>query len=167
MEVTVGHAYNFQPASEDSSGRILSFSIQNRPKWATFNTSTGQLSGIPQFTDSGTDSNIAISANDGVATASLTPFTIQVIQSSASRIAITWSAPSENTDGAEVSDLVGFRIHYGTSPTQMTSSIDIDSVGILSYDLTNLAPGTWYFAVAAFNSENVESNWSSIGSSTI
>ena len=165
--VTVGQSYSFQPVSTNSSGRILSFSIQNKPKWATFNTSTGQLSGVPQSMDGGTDSSIVISANDGVAAASLTAFAIQIIQSSTSRIAIAWTAPSENTDGAAANNLTGYRIYYGTSPTQLTSSIDVNSVGVLNYELTNLAPGTWYFAVAALNSDNVESNWSSIGNATI
>ena len=169
---TVGQLYSFQPAGSDPAGRILSFSIQNKPKWAGFNTSTGHLSGTPTAIDSGTDANIVISANDGADTAALTPFTIHVTQtataqSTTDRATVAWTAPTENTDGSEVSNLSGYRIHYGTSPTELTSTIDINNAGVLSYVVGNLTPGTWYFAVAAVNSDNVESNLSSIGKATI
>jgi hypothetical protein len=86
---------------------------------------------------------------------------------SVNRITLSWTAPTENTDGESVSHLVGYRIHYGTSPTELTATVDINSVAVLSYELSNLKPATWYFAVAAVNSENIESNLSSIGKTTI
>src|SRR6185312_14246760 len=39
--VQVGQAYNFQPTAKDSSGATLSFSVQNKPSWATFSIATG------------------------------------------------------------------------------------------------------------------------------
>lgn len=43
--VTVGQAYLFQPTASDADGNTLTFSVQNRPAWATFSTATGRLSG--------------------------------------------------------------------------------------------------------------------------
>ena len=34
--VTVGQAYSFTPTASDPDGQALSFSIANRPSWATF-----------------------------------------------------------------------------------------------------------------------------------
>src|SRR5690606_35966569 len=66
------------PAASDPDGDTLRFSISNRPSWASFSTSTGQLSGTPRSSHIGTYSNIVISVTDGNATTSLGPFTIQV-----------------------------------------------------------------------------------------
>jgi len=48
------------------------------PAWATFDTATGRLSGVPQATDVGNTPNIVISVSDGEATASLPAFTLSV-----------------------------------------------------------------------------------------
>lgn len=77
--VTVGNAYGFVPTSNDADGDTLTFSIQNKPSWATFVTATGALSGTPASSDAGTYANIIITADDGNGgTASLAAFTIEV-----------------------------------------------------------------------------------------
>ena len=76
--VTAGSAYNFQPTASDADGNSLSFSIQNRPGWANFNTSTGRLYGTPTENQVGTTSNIVISVSDGLASRSLAAFSIRV-----------------------------------------------------------------------------------------
>src|SRR5690606_18679553 len=76
---TVGTLYSFTPTASDPDRDTLGFSIENRPSWATFSSSTGRLSGTP--TSSGTFSNIIITVSDGQATASLPPFSITVIGS--------------------------------------------------------------------------------------
>ena len=58
-------AYNFQPKASDPDGNTLTFSIQNKPSWLVFNTTTGKLSGTPSSADVGTYSNIVISVSDG------------------------------------------------------------------------------------------------------
>jgi hypothetical protein len=77
----VGVAYSFQPTAKDPEGRALTFSIRNKPSWATFSTSTGKLSGTP--TTAGTYSSIMIIVTDGVTSASLLPvFNIAVAAAS-------------------------------------------------------------------------------------
>ncbi len=72
----VGVAYAFQPSAKDPEGRTLTFSVSNRPAWASFSKSTGRLSGTP--TVAGTFSNIRISVSDGRKSKSLSAFTITV-----------------------------------------------------------------------------------------
>jgi hypothetical protein len=176
----VGIPYGFQPSSDDPAGRTLSFSIKNKPPWAAFNTSTGYLFGTPIAGDGGTNANILISASDGAASTNLPAFSIHVTQavlavprsataapSTASGLTVTWVQPTLNTDGSVITNLTGYRIHYGTTPTELTNTVDVDGTNILSYVLTDLAPGIWYYAVTAVNSESTESDLSSIGSSTI
>jgi hypothetical protein len=75
---TVGTAYSFTPTGSDPDGQTLSYTIANRPSWATFNAATGRLSGTPVSTNAGTFSNIAITVSDGSLTASLPAFSITV-----------------------------------------------------------------------------------------
>src|SRR6185503_16179947 len=75
---TVGAAYAFAPTASDPDGGTLTFAIQNRPSWATFNATTGRLTGTPAAANVGAFPNIAISVSDGAASASLPAFTITV-----------------------------------------------------------------------------------------
>jgi hypothetical protein len=77
--VTAGQTYSFTPSASDSQGRPLVFAIANKPAWATFNTSSGTLSGAPPSSSVGTYSNIAIAASDGLTTATLPVFSVQVL----------------------------------------------------------------------------------------
>src|SRR4029077_14332328 len=76
--VVAGQSYSFTPTTTDPSGRTLTFSISNKPSWATFNTATGQLSGTPAAANVGTYTNILISVSDGVSNAALPAFAIAV-----------------------------------------------------------------------------------------
>lgn len=57
---------------------ILSFTIENKPSWATFDTVTGELSGMPATADIGEYKEIQLSVNNGAYTSYLTPFEITV-----------------------------------------------------------------------------------------
>jgi len=76
--VVAGQNYSFTPTTTDPSGKTLTFSISNKPSWANFSTSTGQLSGTPAAGNVGTYSNIVISVSDGTQSASLAGFSISV-----------------------------------------------------------------------------------------
>jgi hypothetical protein len=76
--VVAGEAYLFAPSASDAAGNPLTFVIANRPVWATFDPTTGQLSGTPAVGNIGNYPNIVISVSDGTLTASLPAFTIAV-----------------------------------------------------------------------------------------
>jgi hypothetical protein len=80
--VTAGQAYAFTPSATDSEGRALVFAIANKPPWATFTASSGQLSGTPPAASVGTYSNIVIAVSDGLRTATLPAFAVQVLAGS-------------------------------------------------------------------------------------
>ncbi|RLJ21158.1 hypothetical protein DJ030_05385, partial [bacterium endosymbiont of Escarpia laminata] len=75
---TEGTAYSFTPSASDPDGDGLTFSIVNKPAWASFNTTTGQLSGTPVAGTAGNYSNIGISVFDGTVSATLNAFQIIV-----------------------------------------------------------------------------------------
>ncbi len=80
---------------------------------------------------------------------------------------LSWSAPTENTDGSALTNLTGYDIYYGTSASSMTQKITISTVGMLTYVVSNLASGTWYFQVESVNAAGVDSSPSTTVSTTI
>ncbi|HVS76958.1 MAG TPA: putative Ig domain-containing protein [Steroidobacteraceae bacterium] len=163
---TAGTLYTFTPKAGDTDGDPLSFSVQNKPSWATFSIATGTLSGTP--TSSGTFSSIVISVSDGYTSASLAPFSINVTQPVTSGSAtLSWTAPVNNTDGSALTDLAGYRIHYGSSPSALSTVIDIANAGATGYTIGSLTSGTWYFAVSAYTTSGLESTLSNTGSKSI
>src|SRR5581483_12005001 len=151
---TVGTLYTFTPKANEPDGDPLSFSVKNKPSWASFSISTGTLSGTPAAANVGTFSNIVISTSTGHASASLAAFTITVKSSSGGSTgtgttgsaSLKWTAPTTNTNGSALTNLAGYYIHYGTSASAMTKTITVSSPGTTSYTISNLAAGTWYFA---------------------
>jgi len=159
--------YSFQPSASDADGNTLTFSIQNRPAWATFNTTTGRLSGTPAATDVGTFANIIISVSDGTASASLPAFTLSVLQMGSGTATVSWTAPTTNTDGSALTDLASYRIEYGRSADSLDESAAVTNSGLTSFTINNLVPGTWYFGVIAINAAGGESALSSVASKTV
>jgi lysophospholipase L1-like esterase len=75
----VNATYTFIPTAADVNGDTLTFSIVNPPSWASFDTTTGELTGTASDTDIGVTSGIVISVSDGVtAPVSLAAFDIRV-----------------------------------------------------------------------------------------
>uniref|UniRef100_UPI001303C4A8 putative Ig domain-containing protein n=1 Tax=Pseudoalteromonas haloplanktis TaxID=228 RepID=UPI001303C4A8 len=69
--------YSFTPTANDIDGDSLTFSISNKPSWASFDSSTGQLSGPPRNDDVGVNNNIIISVSDGAITTALSSFNLR------------------------------------------------------------------------------------------
>jgi hypothetical protein len=159
-----GSTYNFTPTASDADGNTLGFSITNKPAWATFSGATGALTGTAQ---TGTYANIVITVSDGTATRSLPAFTLVVSAPNVGIAALSWTAPSQNTDGSALSDLAGYRVYHGMSANALNEIIQVVGGSTTSYTFNALSSGTHYFAVAAYNTTGVESALSAVGSKTI
>lgn len=72
-------SYSFIPTASDTPGDTLTFSITNKPTWASFDTATGALTGTPTGTDTGKTLGIVISVSDGVEIVSLPAFDLEVV----------------------------------------------------------------------------------------
>ncbi|PLX69722.1 MAG: hypothetical protein C0603_01960 [Denitrovibrio sp.] len=77
-DVTADSAYNFVPTASDADSDVMTFSIVNKPSWASFNTSNGTLSGTPTNADTGTTNDVTISVTDGTDTVALAAYNITV-----------------------------------------------------------------------------------------
>ncbi len=80
---------------------------------------------------------------------------------------LTWQPPTENTNGTALTNLAGYYIDYGTQSETYTTTIQIANPGLTSYVVENLAPGTYYFAVTAYNSDGTDSGDSNQVSATV
>jgi hypothetical protein len=173
--VTVGTSYSFTPTASDSDGGTLKFSISNAPAWATFNAATGQLSGSPTVTNTGMTTNIVITATDGTATASLPAFTITVTGTAGTTAptsgtaTVSWVAPTQNSNGTALTNLAGYIVYYGTSASTLSQeqSVQVANPAALSYTITGLGSGTWYFGVVSYTASGEQSALSTVSSKTI
>jgi len=165
--VTEGSQYTFTPGASDPDGDSLSFSITNKPAWAAFDTGTGRLSGTPQAGDVGTYADIVISVSDGQATASLGAFAITVEAIAMGSVTLSWSPPTENTDGTTLTNLAGYRIYWGTTSGSYPNSVTIDNPGLTTYVVENLTPGTYEFVATSYNTSGVESDYSAPATKTV
>lgn len=165
--VVAGQAYSFQPSAADSNGDQLTFSVANLPGWATFNTSTGRISGTPTATQIGSYANISVSVSDGSASATLAAFSITVNAIGTGTATLSWLPPTQNSDGSALTNLSGFQVRYGRSAGNLDQSVSLDNPSINRYVVENLATGTWYFAVVAVNASGVTSTLSNTSNKTI
>ena len=131
-----GSSYSFTPTASGPSGYTLTYAISGKPAWASFDTSTGTLSGTPSATNVGTFSNIVISVSDGVAKASLAAFSITV------------SAPSTTASNTAptISGQPPASVTAGTAYSFRPTASDTDG-DPLSYSVQNL-PAWASFSIA-------------------
>jgi hypothetical protein len=168
--------YGFQTWAKTDSGRALSYSIKNKPAWATFDTRYGHLYGVPSASSVGTYSNVVISATDGLTSASLPAFSITVTGTAvvggsgtgtSGSATLHWTPPTQNTNGTTLTNLAGYIIRYGTGLTSLTSTIKVANPGLTSYQIDGLAKGTYYFAINSYNSTGQTSTMSTKVTKTI
>jgi len=166
----VGKSYVFKPTGSDADNDNLTFSIESKPTWVTFDAKTGMLSGTPTEANIGSHEEIVLRVSDGKVTAALPKFAVTVISANAvasNAATLSWEAPTVNVDGSALVNLTGYKIHYGTKPGTYSKTISINSVGLTTYVIDDLTSGTYYFAVTAITASGVESEFSGEATKTI
>lgn len=158
--VTAGDVYAFTPAASDPDGDLLTFSIGNKPAWASFNSATGTLTGIPSQSDVGVYDRIRIRVSDGQVTTVLPRFLINVSDIALGSVTLSWTPPTLNNDGSVLTDLAGYTIYFGLSAANYTNQISIDNPGISTFVVEGLVPNTYYFVATSINTSGAESGFS-------
>jgi hypothetical protein len=100
--------------------------------------------------------------SDGRLSAALPVFAINVVAATSGTASLSWSAPTQNTDGSALTNLAGYRLHFGSSPASLTQTVSIAGAGTTSYMVSNLSSGNWYFALSAYTASNAESAKSAV-----
>ena len=163
--ITAGSTYNFQPTAKDPGGKALSFSVQNKPSWASFSIASGLLDGTPTASQSGNYGNIIISASNGQYSSALPAFSVTVTATtngSNGTATLNWVPPSKDTKGDPLTDLAGIRIYYGTSAANLAHMVQVASATANSATIGSLTAGTWYFGSVAYTTTGVQSAMSSV-----
>jgi hypothetical protein len=80
---------------------------------------------------------------------------------------VTWVAPTTNTNGTTLTNLAGFKVLFGTSASSLNQSQLVNDPKATSSTVSALGAGTWYFAVRAVNSQQLESDNGPVGQKSI
>lgn len=182
--VAQGNSYTFTPTASDIDvGDTLIFGISNKPYWATFDTSTGTLSGNPNNDDIGTTSTIVISVSDGTVGTSLPAFDLTVSNVNDAPIIGGTPATSVDEDSAyhftptasdiDVGDTLTFAIgnkpawaSFDTSTGALTGTPRNEDVGTTGNIVISVTDGTVSTSLPAFDLEVVNTNDSPVISGT-
>jgi major membrane immunogen (membrane-anchored lipoprotein) len=76
---------------------------------------------------------------------------------------LEWTAPTTRSDSTplSLSEIQGYRVYYGTSPSDMTMLVDLNDT-ITDFTVESIPSGNYYFAVTAYDMDGVESGFSNI-----
>lgn len=152
----VGVAFEMQPTVSDTGTGKLTFSVQNLPAWATFDSASGRITGTPATSDVGEYEGITITMADAAQRAATSPFSITVIGAATGVATLKWETPPIKVDGSPLDDLAGYRIVYGHTADDLDHSVFISDPKQTSFEFTTLDNGIWYFAVIAVNANGLE-----------
>ena len=130
--------------------------------WSSNRGGMGQASGTDSWKTALIDLKlsenvITITATDGANNSVTDTIVIRRESAGEASAILSWQSPTEREDGTPLTDLQGYRIHYGRMPGIYDYQIDIDNPGVVSYLVDNLSPGDWYFRVTAFDKDGAES----------
>ena len=168
ISVKAGTVYSFVPIARDLDNDYLFFQASGVPSWASFDSRTGRIFGVPSFGDLGDYESIRISVSDGNVTTELPTYKISVVATANGAATLNWLPPTERSDGTSLQDLAGHKIYWSMSPDfEFSNSVTLLNSGITSYLIEQLTPARWYFAVTAFDAEGVESHFSNVASKLI
>ena len=79
---------------------------------------------------------------------------------------LVWTPPTTNTDGSPLTNLAGYVVYHGLSPTSLPDNRTLQGQAT-GYVWDALPVGTHYFAVTAVNTASVESVFSNLANKDI
>lgn len=103
----------------------------------------------------------------GPGTYSCRTITRVVVSEYDSTVVLTWTPPTQNSDGSTLMDLAKYQVKYGPSATQMNLMFEIQEPGARAYSIPGLSKGAWYFSLLACNNKNSCSVPSSVASKVV
>lgn len=133
--------------------------------WSSDKGHSGMASGTESWTVDQVplelgDNAITVSATDAAGDTRSDTIVINRESHGTSSTTLSWDAPNERTDGTALTDLAGYTIHYGRMPGVYDYQIDVDTPGVMTYVVEDLVPGDWYFALTAYDSSGLVSEFS-------
>lgn len=71
--------------------------------------------------------------------------------------ALSWTPPTQNTNGTPLTNISGYRVNYGTSASNLSQTQTVSNASAVSAVISNLASGTYFFTVTTLASTGVTS----------
>ena len=90
------------------------------------------------------------------------PFSIRVRNLPTKFVTLSWTPPTQNTDGSPLEDLAGYNIYFGRKEGEYPERIVISDPTVSAYVVGGLTSGTYYFVSTAYNSQGIESDFSNV-----
>ncbi|MCU7892132.1 MAG: putative Ig domain-containing protein [Candidatus Thiodiazotropha sp. (ex Ustalcina ferruginea)] len=168
QSVIAGDAYIFSPNASDPDDNSLNFTVTNLPNWASFNSTSGILSGTPSEEDAGLYEGIVISVTDNNETSSLAPLNLLVEASeptdTTGSVSLAWVPPSTRTDGSslDMSEIAGYKVYMGDTQDTLEQVMDFADSTTHNCVLDDIENGDYYFAVTTYDNDGNESGFSNI-----
>jgi hypothetical protein len=159
--IASGTASALSWSSTNASSCIIASGGQSGAVATTGSGSTPTLTATTVYTLSCTGTGGSASRST---TVSVTPAATGPVTGTAT---VSWAAPSANTNGTALTPLTGYTLYYGTTQNSLTHSVTVSGASTTECEISGLAAGTWYFAVAADASDGTQSALSNIGSKAI
>jgi hypothetical protein len=100
--------------------------------------------------------------SDGVTSASLPQFSLDVVEFADGSITVSWTPPTHNEDGSLLTDLAAYKFYLGRSPGNYTKQVRVDTPGggLTSFVIVNLTPANYFIVATAININEDESRFS-------
>ena len=89
-----------------------------------------------------------------------TPTPTDPLPTTTTSVSLSWNPPLYYTDGSTLNDLQGHNIYMKSGSGNFVKIYTLNTTAVATYLVENLSPGTYTFAVTAFNSSGVESSFS-------
>lgn len=163
------------------SPQPTSATLSASPKWINRSASTtlswssvganecqasGDWSGAKSITGSEQTGSLTADANYSLTCSDGNNNAVAITAVSLRQAILSWAAPTENSNGTPLTDLAGYRIHWGTTSGQYSNTHTINSANTLSH-VVELTPGAYYFNLTSLNESGTESAFSGERSKSI
>lgn len=80
---------------------------------------------------------------------------------------LTWTPPTQNTDGSALTDLAGFWVYSAANGAPLGKLVQLKQPTLTQSELSGYGPGVYQFAMTAYNAKGAESTLTTAVSITI
>lgn len=85
---------------------------------------------------------------------------------SSNKAVLSWTTPTQNTDGTPLTDATGYRIYYGPNAANPESMLEVSDPAAVTLTIDHLGTGTYYFSISTLSATGGEGPKSNAASKT-
>lgn len=104
------------------------------------------------------DNTITVTAEDTAGSTESRSIKVKRESGQKGSVTLSWTPPTARVDGSPLTNLAGYKIFYGRMSGVYDYHIDIDNPGVSTYVVEELVSGQWFFSLAAYDSDGLESD---------